>query len=141
MLTYSVFLVLRHSQAWRNPCGTLIRFQAWRNPGGTLSRFQVSGNFCRKVKEIENTKVCKIDFQTERERILSERRDIHDFLEKKADHAFQGECAAQTRFSEAQSELDRREWRMRNADIVLYENGMQLQSQRMELYQANQLID
>ena len=58
--------------------------------------------------------------------------DIRDFLERKADHAFQGECAAQTRLSEAPAELDRREWKMQNADIVLYETGMQLQSQRME---------
>lgn len=32
--------------------------------------------------------------------------------------AFQGECAAQTKLSEAQSELDRREWKMQNTDIV-----------------------
>ena len=62
----------------------------------------------------------------ERERILSEQRDIHDFLEKKADHAFQGE-------SEAESELDRREWKMRNADIALREIGIQLLFQRVEL--------
>ena len=42
--------------------------------------------------------------QMERERILSEQGDIHDFLERKADHAFQGEGAAQTVLS-----LDRRE--------------------------------
>ena len=41
--------------------------------------------------------------------------------------------------SEAQSELDKREWRMQN-DVALYD-GMQLQSQRMELHQANQLTD
>ena len=52
----------------------------------------------------------------ERERILSQQRDIYVFLGKKADHAFQGECAAQTRLSEAQAELDRRAWRTQNAD-------------------------
>ena len=30
---------------------------------------------------------------------------------------------------------------MRNADIAVYESGMQLQPQRMELYQANLLTD
>ena len=30
---------------------------------------------------------------------------------------------------------------MRNSDVPLYETGMQFQSQRMELYQANQLTD
>ena len=78
------------------------------------------------------------DSLRERERFLSEQRDIHDFPEKKADRAFQGECAAQTRLSEVQFELDRREWRMHNADIALYEIDMQLQS---ELYQSNQLTD
>ena len=80
-------------------------------------------------------------FSHGKERILSEQRNIHSFLEKKADQAFRGECPAQTRLSEAQSELDRREWKTRNADIALCETGMQLQSQRMELYQANQLTD
>ena len=60
--------------------------------------------------------MCK-NSQMKRER-LSERRDIHDFFEKKADHAFQGEFEAQPKLSEAQSGLDRREWRMRNADIA-----------------------
>ena len=80
--------------------------------------------------------------QLDKERILlSEQRDIHHFLEKTADHVFQGEFAAQTRSSEAQSDLHTREWKMRNADIALYESCMQLQSSRMEVYQANQLTD
>ena len=54
---------------------------------------------------------------------------------------FRGECAAQTRLSEAQSELDRREWKMQSADRALHESGIQLQSQEMDLYQANQLTD
>ena len=77
----------------------------------------------------------------ERKRFLPEQRDIHDFLEKKTDHAFQGKFAAQTILFEAQSVLDRSEWLMRNDDIALYETGMRPQSQRMELHQANQLTD
>ena len=38
-------------------------------------------------------------FKMEREGILSEQRDIHDLFEKKGDHAFQGEFAAQTKLS------------------------------------------
>ena len=45
------------------------------------------------------------------------------------------------RLSDVQDELDRRKWRMQNADIALYETGIQLQSQRMELYLANQVSD
>ena len=62
---------------------------------------------------------------------------FHNFLERSADQAFRGECAAQTRLSEAQSELDRREWKMQGADRALHESGIQLHSQRMELYQVN----
>ena len=93
---------------------------------GRWAVFKLQGNSCRKVKrnrELESVQ----DSQMERERILSEQRNIHDVLEKKADQAFRGEFEAQTRLSEAQSELDRREWKMRNADIALCETGMQLQ--------------
>ena len=72
---------------------------------------------------------------------MSEQRDTHEFLEKKADHAFQIECAAQTRLSEAKSELDRREWRMQNADVALDETNMQIQSQSIERYQAKHSTD
>ena len=43
--------------------------------------------------------------------------------------------------SEAQLELDKQELRVQCADRALHESGMQLQSQRMELYHANQLSD
>ena len=103
-----------------------------------LSHFQASGNRCRKVNESEIWRVSKI-LKWKGERILSEPRDFHDFLEKEADHVFHGECPAQTRLSEAQTEKDKREWEVRDADIALDEAVRQLESQRMELYQANQL--
>ena len=43
--------------------------------------------------------------------------------------------------SEAQAEIDRKERERRNTDIALYESSRQLESQKMELYQANQLTD
>ena len=61
------------------------------------------------------------DSQLERENILYEQREIHNFLERKADQTFLGECAAQTRLSEAQSELDRREWKMQSAGRAHHE--------------------
>ena len=79
--------------------------------------------------------------QMEREKSLSEQRDLHNFLARRADQAFRGECAAQTRLSEAQSELDRREWKMQSADAALHESSIQLHSWRMVLYQANQFTD
>ena len=78
MLTHSVFLVLRHIQAWRNP----VPFSSFGKPLSKSTR----------NRDLESVQ----DSQMERERILPERRDIHDFLEKKTDHAFQGEFAAQT---------------------------------------------
>ena len=54
--------------------------------------------------------------------------------------AFQGECS-RDRLSEAEAEMDRRNWEQRNADIALCETKRQLESQRLELYQANQWAD
>ena len=65
--------------------------------------------------------------------------DIHDFLEKKADHAFME--TLQSRLSEAQSDLDRTDWKMRHADIALCEIGMQLQPGGWNLHQAHPLSD
>ena len=115
-------------------------FQAQGNLCEMLSHFQVSRNHRRKVNEIENWRVCNFS-QLEKEKILSEPRSNHEYLDKKADRAFQGEFAAQTRLSEAQAELDRREWEWRNADIALYETSRKLEFQKMELHQANQLSD
>ena len=70
--------------------------------------------------------------QLEREKILSEQRDIHKFLERKADQAFQEK--AQLRQSYLKRSLN---WTEENGRS----NWFQLQSQRMELHQANQLTD
>ena len=67
--------------------------------------------------------------QQEKEKILSERRNVHEYLESEAELAFQEECAAQKRLSEAEAEMDRREWERRNADIPFYETDRQLESQ------------
>ena len=57
-----------------------------------VGRFQFSGNRFRRVKEIEIWRVCKILKWKGKE--FCPHKDIRDFLEKKADHAFQGEMAA-----------------------------------------------
>ena len=72
---------------------------------------------------------------------LPERRNLHDYLEQKAELAVQGECAAQRRFSEAEADMDIRNWEQRNSDIAPYETNRELESQRLELYQANQQAD
>ena len=99
--------------------------------------------------------LCKILLQ--RVKVLSEHRNIRNFLEMRADQAVRGERVAQAKLSEAedhtrrhleeqkdyllieaQSELYKQELRVHCADRALHESGMQLPSQRMELYQANQ---
>ena len=51
------------------------------------------------------------------------------------------ECAAQKRFSEAEAEMDIRNWEQRDADIALHETSRELESHRLELHQANQWAD
>ena len=68
------------------------------------------------------------DSQLEREKILSEQRDIHNFIERKADRAFRGACAAHARLSEAQGRV---------LTELFMNRVSKLHSQRMELYQAN----
>ena len=66
---------------------------------------QGKSNRCRIVernRELESVQLS----QMEKERILSEQKSLHEFLEKKADLPFQGVLAAQTRLSEAQAESD-----------------------------------
>ena len=43
-------------------------------------------------------------------RILSERKNLHEYHEKKAQEALQGECTAQRRLSEAEVEMDMKSW-------------------------------
>ena len=91
--------------------------------------------------------------------ILSEHREICDFLELGADQAARGEKVAPSRpleaeyhtilllqeqkdylLSEARSELVMQELRVESADRALQESGLQHRSQRMELCQANHRI-
>ena len=69
---------------------------------------------------------------------MSERQILHAHLEQKTDLAVRGECVAQKRLSEAKAEMNIRNWEQRNSDIAQYETNRELESQRLELYQANQ---
>ena len=62
---------------------------------------QVLNGFCREEKEIEFWKVCKL---------LSEKQNLHVYHEQKAEIAIRGECAAQRRLSEAEADMDIRNW-------------------------------
>ena len=63
------------------------------------------------------------------------------FFERKADQACGGECAAQTRLSEAQSVIHRRESKMQSAGRALHQSGIQLHSKGWNFTkQVSQLI-
>ena len=65
-------------------------------------------------------------------------QNLHDYLEREARRALQGECVAPVRLSEAELEMDRKSWERRNSDVALFETNIQLESKQMELYHANQ---
>ena len=91
----------------------------------------VEGNLSRGKRERSRSGKCA----------NSVRKEIsHVYLEQKAELAVQGECAAQKRFSEAEAEMVIRNWEQRN-DIALYETNRELESQKLELSQANQWAD
>ena len=91
---------------------------------------------------------CWRDFVERKERPRSgkcansvQKETLHAYLEQKAEMAVQGECVAQKRLSEAEAEMDIGNWEQRDAENALYETNRGLESQRLELYQANQWAD
>ena len=64
----------------------------------------------------------------------SERQSIHVYLEQKADLADQGASAPHRNLSEAEADMNMRNWEQRNSDIALYETNR-------ELYQTNLWAD
>ena len=88
-----------------------------------------------------SSEVCHYYLNMNKERIQSERKNLHEYLEKKAERALQGECTAQKRLSEAEVEMDRNSRVRRNSGVALHQTNQQLESQRLELHQANQWAD
>ena len=66
--------------------------------------------------------------QHDKERNLSEKKNLVEYLEKEAERALQGECLAQRRLSQADSD-------------IFCETNHQLGSQRLEFSQANHWAD
>ena len=86
----------------------------------------------KRIRELESGHFSQI----KKEKNLSQQRSLHELFEKKADRGFQGECSS-----------DKFVWSTGcvalqklggNSDIAPYETSRQLESQRMELSQANQ---
>ena len=91
---------------------------------------------------------------SERKRIFAEHREVRDLLEFRADYDAQAalsKCSEEEHhtilllgekknhfLSEARSELNMQELRVESADRALRESSLQIHSQRIEHYQANQ---
>ena len=74
----------------------------------------------------------------EQERFLYERQNIHDYLEREARRAHQGESIAQRKLSEAEMERDGMIWDKRHANwAAMCGINSQLESQQSELHHAN----
>ena len=72
---------------------------------------------------------------------LSERRDLQVYLEQEAELAVPGDYAVQRRLPETEADMDIRNWEQRNSDIAINETNRELETQRLEQYQANQWAD
>ena len=59
----------------------------------------------------------------------------------KAVSSVRGENAAQRRLSEAEPDVEIKNWEQRDCDVALYETNRELESQRLELWQANGWTD
>ena len=83
----------------------------------------------------------KRDRDQESVQTLSERRNLHVYIEQKAEMAVQGEGAAHRRLSQAEADMGIRNRKQRNSDMALCETNRELESQRLKLYQANPWAD
>ena len=83
----------------------------------------------------------KRDRDLESWQTVFERRNLHVYWKQKADSVVHGESASQRRLSEAEADVYPRNREQKNADVALCETNRELESQRLELYQANQSTD
>ena len=72
---------------------------------------------------------------------LQDRHNLHKFLERKAELAVRGEKVSSEKFSEAEAEIEIRNWEKRNSDSALHGTNQALESQRLQLQQASRWAD
>ena len=70
-----------------------------------------------------------------------EAKSPKQYLERKANFAVRGGNAAQKTLSEAESDMEIKDREKRSSEIALYESQRQLESQRLQLHQAEQWPD
>ena len=60
---------------------------------------------------------------------LRNRHNFHEFLERQAHTAIQGELDSQRKLAEAETDMEVTEWERRNSDVALHESQRELESQ------------
>ena len=58
---------------------------------------------------------------------LSDRQNLHTYLERKAESAVRGESAAQKRPSEAEADMEVRNWEQKRSEVALCETHRELE--------------
>ena len=68
---------------------------------------------------------------------MRDREIFHKILERKAESSIQGENEAQKKLSEIEADVEIRRWEQRSSEIALHESYRELETQRLQLLQAN----
>ena len=71
-------------------------------------------------------------------RTSSDKQNLHEHLERKAESAVRGENAAQERLSEAEADIDGEQ---KGSELALCHTHQELESQRLQQHQVNQWAD
>ena len=69
------------------------------------------------------------------------RQNFYQFLQRQAHTAIQGELNSQRKLTEAESDMDIKEWERRNSEFAPCESQRELESQRLHLRQASEWAD
>ena len=78
--------------------------------------------------------------QTQKE-FYSDERDLREHLERRARHASLGENSAQRKFFSTECNMEIQNMERRNSEYALIESQRELESQRLQLSEANQRAD
>ena len=70
-----------------------------------------------------------------------DKQHLHKYLKRKAESAAREENAVPKRLSEAEADMEIGRWEVTSSAVVLCETHRELESQRLQLHQANQWAD
>ena len=68
---------------------------------------------------------------------MRDRENLHKILERKAESSIQGENEAQKNYQRLKADVEIRRWEQRSSEIALHESYRELETQRLQLLQAN----